>query len=149
MARQSAFKEILNPKRRAFLAAYAECGMLTKAAELADCDITSHYHWKEDKLYYAAFLRAREMAADRHEDEATRRAFGWEEERLDAEGTPYTVKKYSDTLLIVRLKALKPEEYRENFKIETEVTLRLEASLQTGLKRLEDVRSVRSLPKPA
>lgn len=123
--------------------------MLTKAAQLAGCDRTAHYHWLADPEYQEAFQLAQRVAADLHEEEATRRAFGWDEERIGADGTPYTVRKYSDTLLIVRLKALKPTEYRENVKVETDMTLRLESSLQTGLKRLEDMRNVRSLPKPA
>ena len=116
---KSSFPQIPNPKKRAFLTAYAHCGQLTHAAKLAQCDISSHYDWKKaDPAYVEAFALAREMAADLHEDEASRRALGWDEERLTEDGTPYTIRKYSDTLLIVRLKALKPDQYRESAKRE-------------------------------
>src|SRR5215831_2548107 len=136
---QSVFSEIKHPKKRAFLVAYAQCGMLTKAAEIAGCDRNLHYHWKADRVYAEAFALAQTMAADLHEEEATRRAFGWDETRYTNDGTPYTIKKFSDTLLIVRLKALKPDQYRDNLKVESEITIHLESSFTTGMKRLEDV----------
>ena len=111
------FPEILNPKKRGFLAAYARCRLLTAAAKLAKCDISSHYDWKRtDPAYVEAFERAQAMVADLHEEEATRRALGWDETHYASDGTPYTVRKQSDTLLIFRLKALKPEVYRESYK---------------------------------
>jgi hypothetical protein len=114
---QSPFGKILHPKKRAFLVAYASCGRLQEAATIAACDRDSHYKWKAtDPLYQEAFARAKEMAADLHEDEATRRALGWDETRYADDGTPHTVRKYSDTLLIVRLKALKPDQYRDTNK---------------------------------
>src|SRR5262245_15480452 len=113
---QSLFEEIRNGKKRAFLAAYARVGTLTGAATQARCDISSHYVWKKtDPAYLTAFQRAQEMAADCLEDEASRRALGWDETRYSIDGTPYTVRKYSDTLLIFRLKALKPELYRDSY----------------------------------
>ena len=48
------------------------------------------------------------------ETEADRRAVeGWDEPKFH-EGQPYTVRRFSDTLLIVRLKAACPERYRDN-----------------------------------
>ena len=134
------FSAISNPKRRAFLQAYSRVGMLTKAAEMAGCDIHSHYYWMRDQQYQQAFAEARQMVADLHEDEATRRAMGWDEEYFLADGTSKTIKKYSDTLLIVRLKALKPQDYRENIRLDADITVTLEASLQQGMKRLEVLR---------
>ena len=135
---QSPFKDLPHPKKRAFLMAYARCGILTKAAQVAGCDLTSHYHWKKDPAYLAAYHLAREMAADLLEDEASRRALGWDEERYTADGVPYTVRTYSDTLLIVRLKALKPEKYREHthLKVEGEVALHLEERLRQANDRI-------------
>lgn len=117
MTRPALFESIQHPKKRAFLAAYALCGHVGQAARDAHCDYSSHYIWrKQDPEYLAAFEEAREMAADVHEDEATRRALGWDETHYTAKGQPYTVRKYSDTMLIVRLKALRPEKYRENLR---------------------------------
>jgi hypothetical protein len=137
----SHFGEILHPKKRAFLAAYSQCGMLTKAADIAHCDRDMHYHWlKRDPVYRDAFAHAKEMVADLHEDEATRRALGWMETRYDSNGNAYDTHKHSDTMLIVRLKALKPDAYRENVRIESTVTVKLEDSLTAGMKRLETLR---------
>jgi hypothetical protein len=113
----SVFHKILHPKKRAFLMAFATTGRIQEAAAIAQCQRDAHYHWKAtDPDYQAAFALAKEMAADVHEDEASRRALGWDETRYADDGTPYTLRKYSDTLLIVRLKALKPDQYRETSK---------------------------------
>jgi len=109
------FHKVQHPQKRALLVAYAECATITGAVVSAACDRTSHYHWlKTDPDYAEAFGIAHEMAIAAHEDEASRRAMGWDEEHYTAHGTPYTVRKYSDTMLIFRLKALLPEKYREN-----------------------------------
>ena len=113
----SPFDNIRHAKKRAFLAAYAECGTITGAVESACCDRTSHYHWlKTDPDYVEAFHLAHEMAIDAHEDEASRRALGWDETRYTDDGRSYVIRKYSDTMLIFRLKALRPEKYRETAK---------------------------------
>ena len=54
------------------------------------------------------------MALHVLEDEANRRALGWDETHYTKEGEPYTVRRYSDTMLIFRLKALAPEKYRDS-----------------------------------
>lgn len=109
------FQNIQHAKKRAFLTTYALTGLFTKAADAAQCDRTMHYHWlKTDEAYAEAFSRAKDLVADAFEEEASRRALGWDEERIAEDGTSYTIRKYSDTLLIVRLKALKPADYREN-----------------------------------
>jgi hypothetical protein len=108
------FNKIQHPQKRAVLVAYAECGTITGAVAAVDCDRTMHYHWlKTDPDYAEAFEVAHQMAIAAHEDEASRRAMGWDETVSRADGTSYTVRKYSDTMLIVRLKALKPEVYRD------------------------------------
>jgi len=49
-------------RKKAFLKAFAECGTITKAAELAEIERHSHYFWcKEDKQYKEAFDIAREI----------------------------------------------------------------------------------------
>lgn len=99
------FSAINHPKKRAFLLSYIELGLVTKAAEVVGMNRVSHLVWlKNDPDYVAAFALAKELAADRLEDEATRRALGWKEIRYDADGQPYEVPKHSDTLLIFRLK---------------------------------------------
>ena len=117
-----------SPKKRAFLAAYAECGNVTHAAELAGVSRRSHVDWMKDPAYVEAFRAAEDQAADKLEKEARRRAieglerikFGRNGEPLvnPHTGQPYTAREYSDTLLIFLLKGIRPEKYRENVRQE-------------------------------
>lgn len=116
-----AIRKVSHPPKRKLLLAYAECGFLTGACiaitpdrNAAYCLRRLHYYWMRDDPDYArAFEAAHAMAIAAHEDEASRRAMGWDETQYAKDGTPYTVRKYSDTMLIFRLKALLPEKYRE------------------------------------
>jgi len=106
----------LHTTKRTFLAAYLECGLMRQAARNCGIDISNHYHWKRtDPAYVEAFTEAHNIVAELHEEEASRRALGWDETRYTNDGTAYTLRKYSDTLLIFRLKALKPEMYRDSY----------------------------------
>lgn len=62
-------------KRNAFLAAYSACASITAAAEACGIHRATHYEWMEDRDYAARFEIARDIAAQRLEDEAVRRAF--------------------------------------------------------------------------
>jgi hypothetical protein len=111
---RSPFHKIRHVQKRALLLGYAECGTINGAVAAAGCDRTSHYVWlNTDPDYAEAFKVAHEMAIWAHEDEASRRALGWNETQYKPDGTAYTVRKFSDTMLIFRLKALVPERYRE------------------------------------
>ena len=60
-----------SPKQRAFLAAYANCGNVTRAAELSGVHRRSHYHWmKTDPAYEEAFQYAQDDAVDLQAAEA-------------------------------------------------------------------------------
>jgi hypothetical protein len=108
------FRKVSHPQKRAMLEAYAECATIGGAAAASDCSRRIHYHWlNTDPDYAEAFKVAHEMAIAAHEDEASRRAMGWDETHYAADGTTYTIRKYSDTMLIFRLKALVPDRYRE------------------------------------
>jgi len=99
------FDHISHPKKRAFLAAFAECGEVKQSAELADISRELHYDWKaQDEEYAAAFAVAELLAADELEDEARRRA-----------------KKGGDKLLMFLLSALKPEKYKVRKEITSQV----------------------------
>ena len=72
---ESEFQHISHIKKRAFLAAYAECGTVTHAAEIAGISRRMVQYWKKDDPEFAeAFRVATEKAADRLEQEARRRA---------------------------------------------------------------------------
>jgi len=99
------FSAITHAKKRAFLMAYIELPVITKAAEAAGVSRAIHLVWKRvDPDYAEAFALAQELAAETLEDEATRRALGWKEIRYDDNGQPYEVPKHSDVLMIFRLK---------------------------------------------
>ena len=109
------FQKITRPKKRAFLAAYAEVGNVSQAAKIAGIDRQTHYDWKRNDPDYAeAFQHAEEMAADRLEQEARRRAVEGVPEPVFYQGRQVgTVRKYSDSLLMFLLKGAKPEKYME------------------------------------
>lgn len=102
-------------KRSAFLAAYAECGVVSRAAKAAGVERSKHYGWlKSDPAYLAAFEEAHAHAVELLESEARRRAIeGWEEPVFHEGAVCGHKRKYSDTLLIFMLKGALPEKYRE------------------------------------
>ncbi len=116
--------KIPHHKKAAFLAAFAECGTITRAALAAKVDRTSHTRWLEaDPEYAKAFADASDQAADKLEDEARRRAhdgllrmkFHQGEPIIDPRTQkPYYEFDYSDTLLIFLLKGARPTKFREN-----------------------------------
>jgi hypothetical protein len=110
----------LQVKKKAFLAAYIENGNITRAAEIAEIERQNHYNWiNEDPNYVKAFEYAKEAAADRLEQEARRRAVEGVDKPIYYKGRKIdTIKEYSDTLLIVLLKGIRPEKFRENIKQE-------------------------------
>ena len=125
-------------RQSAFLAAFALCGRISKAADAAGHERDLHYRWlKDDPDYPALFAEAKARAVDAFEDEAKRRAVEGVFEptthqgafvypvigyRRDAKGrfdptkpihskTPYGVMKLSDRLLEFLLRGAKPETY--------------------------------------
>src|SRR5262245_49766766 len=132
------FAQVRTPKQRAVLQTYARSGQITTACAAAAVHRTMHYYWmRTDPAYAEAYAEAHAMVADLLEAEATRRALGWEETAYTSDGTPYTIRKYSDTLLIFRLKAAKPEQYRDVAKRDerSEVSELLKAVLLELIER--------------
>jgi hypothetical protein len=80
--------------------------------------IGRHYDWVRDPAYRRAFERAKEGAADRLEGEARRRAVDGVEEPVGwYQGKPGgLVRKYSDRLLVLLLKAWIPERYKDRIE---------------------------------
>lgn len=106
------------PKKEAFLAAYAQLGNVSAAAIAAKCSRRDHYRWlKDDTGYKARFDDAHKEACENLEAEARRRAVEGVEEPVFHKGQVCgTIRKYSDTLLIFLLKGAVPEKYRERFE---------------------------------
>lgn len=110
-----------NKKQRAFLAAYEETGNISRAALDSNVHRTRHYEWLNDPDYADAFRLAEEVAADKLEEEARRRAVQGVDEPVFYKGESVgSIKKFSDTLLIFLLNGARPEKYKQ--RNHTEVT---------------------------
>lgn len=100
----SSGRQIVASKKRAFLAAYAQTGNISYAAEAVGMHRNTHYRWlREDEDYVAAYEAAQFEVGDTLEAEAIRRA-----------------KENSDTLLIFLLKGFKPDKYKERISSSVE-----------------------------
>lgn len=116
--------EIEQPKRRAFLAAYADCGVVSHAAVLAKVDRGSHYVWmhlegEQGDKYREAFAQAKREACDVLETEARRRAVeGVETPVFQGGENVGSVQKFSDTLLIFLMKGAMPDKYADRQKVD-------------------------------
>ena len=119
------FPEISHPKKKAFLAAFAEVGTITKAAEMAGINRRSHTNWlnnpKDGPAYAEAFEAAGQQACDRLEQEARRRAIEGVKKPVFQGGKKVgVVQEYSDTLLIFLMKGAMPERYKD--RVHSEVS---------------------------
>ena len=115
----------LTPEKRAqFLALLADCGNVTRAAEVAGLSRVYLYQIKrEDEEFSSEWEKAAKVGSLRLEDEARRRAVeGWAEPVWHRGEMCGTVQKYSDTLLIVLLKAHHPEKYADRQKVDQNVS---------------------------
>lgn len=140
MAGESPYKS-RHPKKRAFLAAFAETGNVTRAAEIVGCARTRHYEWlKDDPDYAADFASVEGHAADRLEQEARRRAVQGVAKPVFYKGDVVgAVQEYSDTLLIFLLKGARPEKYAERQKITATIDYRQQAlAIATEIRKADD-----------
>jgi len=137
MAKQR--NEMQHNKKPAFLAAYAECGTITQAAEIAGIDRVTHYRWlKDDPEYAKAFEEAHEKSVERLEQEARRRAVeGWEEPVFHKGKVVGKVRKYSDTLLIFLLKGAAPEKYKDRVANEHSGKVEADVNVVHDLRKLD------------
>jgi hypothetical protein len=116
-------------KREKFLKALAAGASVAKAAKAAGWSRQSAYLYRRENEEFAEeWDAALEAGTDLLEDEALRRATeGLVRYKFDKHGDPllnpktnqpYFERQYSDTLLIVMLKARRPDKYRERASIE-------------------------------
>src|SRR6516165_5013435 len=100
-----------------FLEALAETGSVSTATAVAGTSRTRVYELrKADPVFAAAWEEAEEIATDRLEEEARRRAVEGIAEPLvsagklvrDNDGQPIAIRRYSDNLLLALLKAHRP-----------------------------------------
>lgn len=111
--------KVRHPKKRAFLAEYAQCGNISRSARAAGIERSSVYQWQEhDEAFSVAMRQAEIEAVEVLEEEARRRAHdGVRKPVYQGGGLVGHVQEYSDTLLIFLLKGLKPEKYRDRYDI--------------------------------
>lgn len=134
--------KIQHPKKRALLAAYAECGNVSQAARIAECDRTMHYDWMRDDADYAvAFAHAEGEAGDALERKARELAIdGWNEPVYQGGMKVGTKRKYSATLLIFLLKGARPEKYRDRVEHSGPNGGPMEHRVQSITQALQEVR---------
>jgi hypothetical protein len=115
-ARLKEDKRSIEQKQDAFLNKFCDLANITKAAKACRVGRRTVYDWLEnDKNFKAKFKKARKVAVGVLEDEAHRRAVEGVDKPIFYKGkrVKAKVKEYSDTLLIVLLKANAPKKYRE------------------------------------
>jgi hypothetical protein len=104
-------------RQQRFLKALAETGNVTAAVTAAGTSRSRVYELRKvDPTFAAAWEEAEEIAADRLEDEARRRAVEGVPEPLvsagkivrDDDGQPIAIRRYSDPLLLALLRAHRP-----------------------------------------
>jgi hypothetical protein len=98
--------------QRAFLKAFEDSGCIRRAAKAAGITREAHYKWLRDDAYEAAFKESQRAAGDYLESEAVQRATkGWLEPILYQGQVCAHVRRYSDGLLMMLLRAAMPEKY--------------------------------------
>lgn len=101
--------------KQKFLKSFSLYGNVTKAAKSAKVARYTPYQWAEnDEEFAAAWEQAKAAAADHLEQEAYRRAVTGVLEPIYYQGEQVgTVRKYSDALLTLLLKANRPDKFKE------------------------------------
>jgi len=119
--------KLTEARQERFLEALSDTGSVTTAVAVAGTSRTRVYELrKTDPAFATAWNEAEEIAADRLEDEARRRAIEGVPEPLvsagklvrDDDGQPITVRRYSDNLLIALLKAHRPPRRERSVRFE-------------------------------
>lgn len=126
-------------KREAFLKCLAEGYSVSKAAAAAGVTRRTVYNWREaDEDFARDWDAAIEAGTDLLEDEAKRRAYEGTEKPVFYQGVQCgEVQEYSDTLMIVLLKARRPDKYRELKDIKHSGLIQTQA-LPPDLSKLDD-----------
>lgn len=117
--------KIIERGRRKFLIAYAVHGTISAACKAAGISNSQYYHWKKaaegpepselDKKFLEAFREAEEIAFDSMEEACRVRAVEGVDEPVYQQGELVGYKRnYSDSLLMFRMKAKRPHQYRDN-----------------------------------
>jgi hypothetical protein len=97
-----------------FLIAFEELANIKGACKKSNVPRRTFYEWLEKDIFKKKYERSEKIAISVLEDEAYRRAVEGTDKPVFQGGVKVgTIKEYSDTLLIVLLKARQPEKYKE------------------------------------
>lgn len=124
-------------------------GHVQKACKAAGVSRVTIGRYRDDDPDFAlAWEAVQETNVERLESEADRRAMGFQKElTFRGEKTGQTITEYSDNLLIFRLKALKPEKYRDGPNVAGRAGAQMsEAELNEALAKMISRRSKRAEP---
>ena len=119
--------KLTQARRERFLKAVAQTGNISAAVVLAGTSRTRVYELRKvDEDFRAAWDEAENNASDKLEAEAWRRAVDGVQEPLvsagkiirDDDGNPVAIRRYSDAMLTLLLKARRPEKFRERSSVE-------------------------------
>lgn len=141
MSRAKGIPEKFNPaKRAAFLVALAEQGFASRAAQAVGISRSWAFELKKnDPEFAAAWRAAQDEYAELLEAEADRRAYVGVDEPVFYQGEECgKIRKYSDVLLIFRLKALRPDVYADRQKIDQTIKGDLAERLMRAKERGND-----------
>jgi len=126
----SHLKNIVDPKKRAFIMRYSERGIITDAQQFAGVAMGTPYNWlANDPEFKKVFALAKQVSCDNLEAEIWRRGHRGLKTPVYHQGRLCGFeRKYSDTLLIFASKGNMPEKYKEtsntnNFNGPIEVTV--------------------------
>lgn len=110
-------------------------GNVSEACRAAQVARQTAYNWREaDKGFAAAWDAACDVAWDRAEREAYRRAVeGWDEPVYQGGVQVGVVRRYSDTMLQATLKAKRAKEWRESMKHDVELSGDIRLSMKSIL----------------
>jgi hypothetical protein len=117
--------KLTSERQERFLKALANTGSVTAAIAVANTSRTRVYELrKADPSFASAWEEAEEIATDRLEEEARRRAVEGVAEPLvsagklvrDDDGQPIAIRRYSDNLLLALLKAHRPPRHERSVR---------------------------------
>ena len=117
--------KLTKTRQEGFLKALSDTGSVTAAVAMAGTSRSRVYELrKADPAFAADWDEAEEIAADRLEDEARRRAVEGVPEPLvsagkivrDDDGQPIAIRRYSDALLLALLRAHRPPRHERSVR---------------------------------
>jgi len=101
------------------LTLFEDTANITVACKKLRIPRRTHYNWMKEEGYAKRFDASAKLALGVLEDEANRRATIGVKKNVYYKGLKIdTITEYSDTLLIVLLKALAPEKYKDRVSAE-------------------------------